>query len=109
MPEKDKDPLYRSYSADSCFVNEEGVKWWFESDLTDHAASKGFTGIRAFLTEQPSGEHEFVLVEQILDKTGFRQDIIITAPDRDDFVCQIDRLSVERGYRTAGKKRSAKR
>ncbi len=37
------------------FINDEGVKWWHESDLTRYAFRKGFVGVRVWTVERPDG------------------------------------------------------
>lgn len=66
------------------FVNEEGVMWWHESDLTRYAFSKGFAGVRVWTVERPDGyktrlftEGETILADdQTVEGLGIKIDLL---------------------------------
>ena len=66
------------------FVNDEGVKWWHEADLTRYAFRKGFVGVRVWSVERPDGhrtrlftEGETILADdQTLEGLGIKIDIL---------------------------------
>ncbi len=40
---------------DPDFVDDEGVKWWFEPTLTNYAINKGFNDGKVWVVERPDG------------------------------------------------------
>jgi len=66
------------------FVNELGVKWWFETTLTRYAFSKGNVGVRVWTVELPDGYKTRLLTkdgkvledDQSLDGLCMKIDII---------------------------------
>ena len=66
------------------FVNDEGVKWWHEADLTRYAFCKGFAGVRVWSVERPDGyrtrlftEGETILADdQTVEGLGIKIDVL---------------------------------
>lgn len=66
------------------FVNDEGVKWWHEADMTRYAFSKGFAGVRVWMVERPDGyktrlftEGETILADdQTVEGLGIKIDLL---------------------------------
>ena len=66
------------------FVNDEGVKWWHEADMTRYAFSKGFAGVRVWTAERPDGyktrlftEGETILADdQTVEGLGIKIDLL---------------------------------
>jgi hypothetical protein len=66
------------------FVNEIGVKYWFQNDLTRYAFLKGLRGVRVWLAERPTGFKAYILTEddtvlledQTLEGLGLKIDLM---------------------------------
>ena len=66
------------------FVNDKGVKWWHEADLTCYAFRKGFAGVRVWTVERPDGyrtrlftEGETILADdQTVEGLGIKIDVL---------------------------------
>lgn len=56
------------------FTNPEGVKWWHEQALTNHAKQKGLDNVTAWVTELPNGVRMRVLIQDgeiVFENTDF--------------------------------------
>lgn len=70
------------------FVNDAGVKWWHEVQLTRYAACKGLPDVRVWVIERPDGVHTRLVTEG---------DAVLTENQTLDGIgCAINMLALKR-------------
>ncbi len=75
-------------------VNEKGVKFWLDKDLTRYAVGKGLKDIVVLLTEHPDGSRTRLVAEN--------QQPLYDNPSYEAVACYIDILKVARTEESEG-------
>jgi hypothetical protein len=73
------------------FVNELGVKWWFESSLTMYARRPNLSGIKlpevaVYIVQNTDGAYEYVIVDH--------QDVLFASQQMDAIGTHIDMMKL---------------
>ena len=72
------------------YVNEQGVKWWIDKDLTKYSFDRGFSGTRVFVVERPDGYRTRLFTEG--------ENILAESQSLEGICSKIDIISISRRY-----------
>jgi hypothetical protein len=76
------------FNKEPYFINEWGVKWWFDSSFTKYAQKKGLNNLRVWAVQQNDGTRNYVITEQ----DGDYAEVIYEAKNIEQVYYHIDFL-----------------
>jgi hypothetical protein len=70
------------------FINEQGIKWWFDSVATKYAQDKGLNNIMVWAVEQGDKTRTFVITQE----NGDSAEVVYETKRLEDVFYHIDIL-----------------
>ena len=70
------------------YINEQGVKWWYDKKITKYAEELGLHGVFVFFTEETNGDKNRVIID--------RNKVVYASPVLEAVCCHLDVMKLAR-------------